>query len=274
MKIIKHLLKGEGINFIKSPNHGGKLENEQPDSIVIHYTAGGSAEGAIKSLCNPGRKASAHVVISRDGAVTQLVPFDTIAWHAGKSSFDGRESFNKFSVGIEMDNAGKLEKTEAGFTSWFGRDYPANEVIHATHRNKSEAAYWHKYTEEQIAETFELCSILMQTYPIKLVVGHEEISPSRKIDPGPAFPLDKLRDRLIVRDRAEEGADEEVIISGRIGIVTASRLNIRSEPRRGASTVRPPLPLGMILDIVEESNGWYNVDVRTRGWVSKEYVST
>jgi len=273
MKIEQHRLKDDSVEFQESPNHGGKLEAGEPDSIIIHYTAGGSLDGAVRTLTNPARKASAHLVIGRDGSITQLVPFDTVAWHAGKSSYDGRSGFNKYSVGIELDNAGRLTKSEGGYTSWFGRTYPGEEVLHATHRNESQPAYWHTFTEMQINLTFDLCELLIGAYPIESIMGHEEISPTRKSDPGPAFPLDKLRTRLLVRDRVDEGPDDAAPTSGKVGMVTASRLNIRSAPGLGAERAGPPLPRGTMLDILEESDGWLKVDVRSRGWVSREYVA-
>ncbi|MCF7805306.1 MAG: N-acetylmuramoyl-L-alanine amidase [Candidatus Marinimicrobia bacterium] len=276
MEITDHLLDGENITRQNSPNHSGVMADGVPDSVVIHYTAGGSLEGAVRTLCDPERSASAHVVVGREGEIVQLVPFNTIAWHAGKSSHQGRESFNQFSVGIEIDNAGQLTKTEQGFSSWFGRNYSEEEVIHAVHQNRTEPDYWQKYSEEQIAAVFDLCTLLMQTYPIELIVGHEEISPSRKIDPGPAFPLDKLRERLLVKDRAEEGPDrlaDSGLVPGRTGIVTASRLNIRSEPGLRGRKVAPALQQGTVLDILEEKDGWLRVDVQTRGWVKKDYVN-
>ncbi|MCF7886556.1 MAG: N-acetylmuramoyl-L-alanine amidase [Candidatus Marinimicrobia bacterium] len=274
MEIKNHRLKGKNIKYQESPNHSGKLKNGVPDTIVIHYTSGGSVEGAISTLCNPIIKASAHLVIGRDKSITQLVNFDTIAWHAGRSSYKGRNSFNNFSIGIEIDNAGKLEKSEAGYVAWFGRNYQSKDVIKAVHRNQSESTYWHKYTEDQIELVFEICEELIKTYPIELIVGHEEIAPSRKIDPGPAFPLDKLRTRLLSHNRAEDGSDEKIVFTQKMGVVTANRLNIRSDPWLGAKTVAPPLAGGTELKILDETNGWYHVDIVHKGWVSKKYVSS
>lgn len=79
-----HRLEGDGIPFRESPNHGGLFEPGLPDTIIIHYTAGSSAESSVKVLCDPKRKASAHLVVGRDGSVTQLVPFNTVAWHAAQ----------------------------------------------------------------------------------------------------------------------------------------------------------------------------------------------
>ena len=272
MEIKNHKLKD--CKWQESPNHGGNLEGGLPDSIIIHYTAGASAESSVRTLCNPRNKVSAHVVVGRDGSITQLVPFDTIAWHAGRSSWDGRDGFNKYSVGIEIDNAGRLTRAENGYKSWFGRNYDAGEVIKAVHRNESAASFWHSFTEQQIELVSDICEALIEVYPIDLILGHDEISPNRKSDPGPAFPVEKLRERLLVADRSEDGADEPTPARLPGGIVTASRLNIREQASRHADTVAPPLERGTRIEILDEDNGWYQVETRTRGWVKKDYIET
>lgn len=275
MRISQHLLSGDGIDFRESPNQGGAFDAGHPDTIVLHYTAGGSVESAVRTLSNPVRKASAHVVVGRDGSITQLVPFQRIAWHAGRSSFQGRSGLNRYAIGIEIDNAGRLQRVGSRFTAWFGRDYPPDEVVQAVHRNESVAAPWHRYTEAQIGLVEDLCEVLMAHYPIARIVGHEEISPGRKSDPGPAFPLDKLRQRLLAGERAADGPREERKDHGAppSGLVTASKLNIRSRPTRAAATVAPPLLGGTLVKILDERDGWYQVDVAIRGWVAKDFVT-
>ena len=271
MKIRNH--KIQGVPFRESPNHGDVFDPGLPDTIIIHYTAGASAESSIETLCDPRAKASAHIVVARDGTITQLVPFNVIAWHAGKSSYDGRVGFNRYSIGIEIDNAGRLTKSGNKYYAWFGKAYPEEEVIAAVHRNETELAYWHRYSEEQIQAVFEICSELVDVYKIKMILGHEEISPGRKVDPGPAFPLDKLRERILMRDRYME--DEIAVpLLRNVGMVQASKLNIRSEPLLSASTVAPPLLKGTIVNILQEKLGWYEVKVETRGWVKKEFIKT
>ena len=127
MEIENHKLKDCG--WQESPNHSGKFAASGPDSIIIHFTAGSSAESTVRTLCNPRYKASAHLVVGHDGSVTQLVPFDTIAWHAGRSSYGGRDGFNQFSIGIEIDNAGRLTRSGNGYAAWFGRIYDPDEVV-------------------------------------------------------------------------------------------------------------------------------------------------
>lgn len=274
MRIDDYKLTGENVRFVPSPNHSGVFEPHYPDTIILHYTAGRSAESSVKTLCDEKVKASAHCVIGRDGAVIQLIPFNTIAWHAGRSSYKGRTGFNNFSIGIEMDNAGKLTKCMSGYQAWFGKVYPESEVIEAVHPNESTVSYWHSYSNAQIERVYELCELLCENYGITSILGHDEIAPRRKIDPGPAFPIEKFRERIFIHDRWEDGNDESNEISGNNeGIVTASRLNIRSGPTISASTVTTPLAEGTAVEIVQEKDGWYEVIVPITGWVKKDYIA-
>jgi N-acetyl-anhydromuramyl-L-alanine amidase AmpD len=207
MKIKNNLLVGPSISFRASPNRGGRFPSNLPDTLVIHYTAGASLESSVATLCDPLSKASAHLVVGRDGAVVQLVPFGEISWHAGASSLGPRIGLNRYSIGIEMDNAGRLTPTASGdFLTWFGKRILKKDAIQAVHRNENVPAWWHAYTQAQIDRVFEICGLLASTYPISSIVGHEEISPKRKSDPGPAFPLDRLRDRLLGPGRKEDAA--------------------------------------------------------------------
>lgn len=270
MNIENHFLTGEGIEFTASPNHGEKFGSDSLDSIIIHYTAGPSSSSAINTLCDPRVKASAHLVIGRDGSVTQLVPFNEVAWHAGISEFQGRSGFNQYAIGIEIVNAGLLEKTGDGFMAWFGKKYDASEVVEAVHRHHTFPRYWHTFTEEQINIVYEICKKLIETYDLKFILGHEEISPGRKIDPGPAFPLDKLRDRLLHGDRSDNKNDESVPI--RKGRVSVGNLNIRSAPALSAAPVASPLLQGTSLTILEQKGDWYKVSTEITGWVYARFV--
>ena len=137
---IDHNHRFKGVNYIESPNQGGPFAPEQPDTIVIHYTAGANAESAIHTLCDRERKVSAHLVVGRDGVVTQLLPFNIVGWHAGRSQWRERSSLNQYSIGIEIDNAGQLWERDGRYESWFGQTYPASEVVRGAHRNQLEPA--------------------------------------------------------------------------------------------------------------------------------------
>jgi len=271
MNIKNNLLDNARVKFSESPNHSGKFGSNLPDTIIIHYTAGATAESAIRTLSNPEVKASAHVVVARDGTITQLVPFDTIAWHAGKSAYGDRVGFNKYAIGIEIVNAGRLVKSGNLYQAWFGKTYTEDEVIQAIHRNETISTYWQRYTEDQITAVYDLCSDLILQYHIKEILGHEEISPGRKIDPGPAFPLDKMRDKLLHADRSDQ-EDQDTSTYKNPGIVTASKLNMRTGPSTQSPTLSPQLSQNTVVDILDEQSGWYQVDVIIRGWVSKDFI--
>jgi AmpD protein len=163
-----------------SPNYSSR-NGEHVDMIVIHTAslpAGEFGTGYVLDLflnrldldVHPsfkeleGLKVSAHYFIDRQGAVTELVDPDQAAWHAGVSSFAGREGCNAFSIGIELEG-----------TPEYG------------------------ITEEQYHALTELCIVLMRRYPLitlERVVGHSDIAPGRKVDPGPLFPWGRLRAAL------------------------------------------------------------------------------
>lgn len=273
MKIQNHQLiaaEGESISFEETPNTSVKFSEGLPDTIIMHYTAGADLASSVKTLTKPGSKASAHVVIGRDGSIVQLAPFNIITWHAGKSNYKGREGLNNYSIGIEMDNAGLLEKQGEQFVAWFGRKYSEDEVLKGIHRNESVGRYWHEYTEAQIEKAFELCELLYEEYDIQYIAGHEEIAPKRKKDPGPAFPLNKLRDKILEEDRSQNTGEAEKLPDE--GKVVASALNIRTDPSADAEKMAKPLPNGQTVKIRDARNGWYHVATTIEGWVSAEYI--
>jgi len=155
--------------FIASPNFNYRPEHGVVDMIVIHGISlppgrfGG--DDVIKLFTNQldsmrDLNVSAHLWIRRDGKVIQFVPFHLRAWHAGVSSFQGRENCNDFSVGIELE----------------GTDIVA-------------------YTEIQYQKLRDIISILKITYPAitdNRITGHADIASGRKTDPGPSFCWDFL----------------------------------------------------------------------------------
>lgn len=275
MKIANHHLKDDDLlSFdFKTPNISGKFPDGLPDTLVIHFTAGSSAESSARHLCKPSAKASAHLVVGRDGKVYQLAPFNRIAWHAGKSTWKDRNGLNQYAIGIEIDNAGRLSDNGNGFyQTWFGKNLPLSEVFHGTHRNQNEPGYWHAYTEPQIARVFEVCELLIEYYGIQDILGHEEIAPGRKVDPGPAFPLDKLRDSLLGDTRDQDAPAPEPF--GDEWEVNASQLNIRQGPSTGYPTVADPLEHGMRVRSLNTKEGWVEVEYAVRGWVSGQYLKS
>ena len=190
--IVNHRLMGDRVVHLVSAKNTRHLEG--PDMIVLHYTAGTSAESSALFLTRPDVSASAHLVIGRDGEVFQLVPFNIEAWHAGKSWYAGRSGLNRYSIGIELDNLGKLRFSGNLFIAECGRVVTPDEVY--TDCSGDSPTYWHRYTARQIRVLREICTLLEETYPIRDVVGHSLITP-RKIDPGPAleFAFSEFQDK-------------------------------------------------------------------------------
>jgi N-acetylmuramoyl-L-alanine amidase len=266
-QISNNLLNGPTVSrdFIAKKNKV-PFGDQLPDTIIIHFTAGRSAESSAKYLADDNVQASAHIVIGRNGKVFQLAPFDIQTWHAGISNYQGRTGWNKYSIGIEIDNPGPLTKTPNGYVAWFKDIYPEEQVVLATHRHETTARFWHTFTPEQIAICEEMCLLLIGTYPIKQILGHEEISKGRKTDPGPAFPLDKLREKLL-SDR-----NLETPVTNANGLVITDKLNIRSGAAATFPMISAPLSLHQHVTIIDEMNGWYKVKTEIEGWVNKAYV--
>jgi N-acetylmuramoyl-L-alanine amidase len=279
MKIINHLLYQDDdmpYPFRESPNRGGTM---QPKYLIMHYTAGPNADHAVRWLINPTAQASAHLVIGRDGGITQLVPFDTVAWHAGKSEWQGIVGLNSHSIGIELDNAGPLSRSGDDWVAWFGSRYPSDQVIEAAHKfSPGEIRGWHLYTPDQLFAAIEAANLLVRHYQLRDVLGHEDIAPGRKSDPGPAFPMESFRSRLF--GRPDEPEVEQAPEAPKVYRAT-SKLNVRGGPgSQYAALEGSPLPRGAKLAILAEQDGWFKVDVLDivngvmdlQGWVHGRYI--
>ncbi|HET9462729.1 MAG TPA: N-acetylmuramoyl-L-alanine amidase [Thiobacillus sp.] len=255
MKIRTHRLTlddGSALPYRPSPHAGTRIA---PRFLVIHYTAGSSAAGTVAWFCSPASRVSAHLVIARDGTVTQLVPFNREAWHAGQSRWGSLSGLNHHSIGIELDNAGCLIRSGGKWVSPLTRrSYPESEITVAPHKNDPPGAApcgWHAYTPEQIEATLACGLALVNHYGLADVVGHDDIAPGRKRDPGPDFPLESVRARLMGR-----GDDHPERYR------TTARLFVRSGA--GADfTALPgtPLPLGTEVEVLAKHGLWWQVDV-------------
>lgn len=265
LTIRHHRLAGERVVFQATPNLGGALA---PRFLVFHYTAGGSAASAITTLCTrkPRGNTSAHLVLARDGAITQLAPFDRVTWHAGTSQWMDVVGLNQASIGIEIDNAGPLSRVGERYLAWFGREVPADEVMLAAHKHGGPVRPWHAYTALQIERCLELTDLLVAHYGLTEVLGHDDIARGRKLDPGPAFPLGSIVARVLGR-----GDDAPPRYR-----VTARTLNIRKGPDAAFDAVAPPLARGTVVSLLEPGHRWSRVEVDgptdVEGWVNNLFI--
>lgn len=184
--------KIKGVAFKQTPNISGT--RIVPRYLVIHYSGSGTTAGTIETLTKEGSGKSAHLVIGRDGEVVQLASFNQRAWHCGLSQWKEIVNLNNESIGIELVNWGPLTQTKDGrFLSYLGAQVMDAADGPVPHKNGGRPRYWHQYTPPQIARCVDIARELVRHYGILEVLGHDDIAPARKLDPGPAFPMDALR---------------------------------------------------------------------------------
>lgn len=202
MNITGHRLRDA--EYVKAHASGGSMV---PVLIILHDTAGRIEKGSsVNWFKSDDCHTSAHVVVERDGTVTQMVDFNKRAYHAGASEWQGVSNCNTFSIGIEIVNPGKLDKDGR---AWFHKKTEAG--FKGVKRAKTTAhgdGWWLDYTPEQIEAVTNLCKALVGRYPeIKDITTHWTVSPKRKIDTGPLFPLDAVR-REVFTVRGEDAVAE------------------------------------------------------------------
>ncbi|WP_427968513.1 N-acetylmuramoyl-L-alanine amidase [Altererythrobacter sp.] len=143
--------------------------------VVLHYTEMKPVETALDRLCDPEAGVSAHYLISEEGIVTRLVPEEMRAWHAGASYWRGHKDVNSASIGIELDHPGH----ELGYR---------------------------EFSEPQFQALVPLLARIVKDYDIPRanVVGHSDVAPARKIDPGELFPWERLAEYGLCLRRPEK----------------------------------------------------------------------
>ena len=156
-------------NFNYSPNFSSIKRNPtQIKFLIIHYTGMKKESDALKRLTKIQSEVSSHYFIKNNGDIDLLVPDLYIAWHAGKSSWKNYKSLNKYSIGIEINNPGHQFN-------------------------------YKKFSKKQIFSLLKLSKVLKKKYKIKKknILGHSDIAPNRKMDPGEKFPWKYLAQKKI-----------------------------------------------------------------------------
>jgi N-acetylmuramoyl-L-alanine amidase len=174
-------MSGLDIRERPSPNHDSRGDviagTPRIDMLVLHYTGMQSAEAALDRLCDPEARVSSHYLLEEDGTVWQLVPEERRAWHAGVSYWRGESALNTVSIGIEIVNPGH---------EWGYRPFP----------------------EAQMGVVEALCRDILgrRRIPAHRIVGHSDVAPMRKSDPGELFDWPRLA-RAGIGLWPEPGAD-------------------------------------------------------------------
>lgn len=191
------LANGIAVPFRGSPNIGGRVTAHR---LLVHHYTSGAFDGAVSWLCDPAAKASAHLVVGEAGEIIQLIPFDRVAWHAGRSSWrDVEGSVNGVSIGIEIANYGDLSGSPGHWRTETGRAISDDRVLVARHKAGGTARPWHTYPAAQIAAVIAISRALHAAYRFEELVGHEDVAPGRKVDPGPAYPMEMVRAQVMSR---------------------------------------------------------------------------
>jgi N-acetylmuramoyl-L-alanine amidase len=189
----KHWLTGDQVRQRPIPGGSAMLIRR---ALVIHFTAGTTAQNSIEFWeTNEAKGASAHIVIDRDGTIYQCRPFNQTCGHAGVSRWadpkTGRRfsGLNSCSIGIELANAGDSDPALA-----WAREQSGFASIRAVHRNGGRVTDWEVYPAAQLAACEAVSKLLVARYRLDDITGHDCIAPTRRTDPGPAFPLHALRE--------------------------------------------------------------------------------
>lgn len=177
-------------------NRGGAIAAR---GVVMHYTAGRSAQNTIRRFCDPASRVSAQFVVHADGMATQLVSCRRRAWHAGESmwrlpSGEVLRQLNGCTIGIELDYDGWLADARSG-----RRVYLPSELISVPGQRR----VWPVYPEVQLRTAARLireCIAAGYLPSDAFIVGHSDIAPGRKLDPGPAFPWSAFRAMVAAPD--------------------------------------------------------------------------
>lgn len=188
MTITDHYLDGAN----KSPIPGG-ADMSVRRCLVIHFTSGATAQSSVESMASRGL--AAHLVIDRDGTIYQCRAFNRECGHAGVSRWKDPKTdklyvgLNHCAIGIELANAGN----DGGVIDWSKKKAGAT-VSAAKHRNGGKMQNWEEYPQAQLDACFSAAKAIVEKYNLDDVTGHDCIAPERKEDPGPLFPMQKLRE--------------------------------------------------------------------------------
>lgn len=280
MKITNHKL--DGVEFQQARWIGGAIT---PTLVVLHDTAGQLTHGnSAAYLRSNEAKVSVHFVIEVDGTIVQQVPTNRTANHAGPSSFHGRSGCNDFSIGIEIVNPGRMTAAGSEFARpWWGGTFNRTLFgIEEVSTPQHGSGLWMHYSQEQIRAVLELLEVLFRdVLTLTDITTHWYVSPGRKTDTNPLFPIDVVRARILGRsDPADIEADagsRDAEDGTMVFIGAKSGLNMRRWPNWDNPNVILTIPHAEIVPVLRRGEfarrEWLLVFYAgQRGWVLDAYT--
>jgi len=178
------------MDITQTPSPNFNMRKHKLDMLVLHYTGMATGEEALERMCDPAAEVSAHYMVWEDGRITQLVDEDKRAWHAGVASWQGQQDLNSRSIGIEIVNG--------------GHDFPLPD------------GGLPPYPRPQIHALLDLVHDILGRHDISAtrILGHSDIAPLRKQDPGEHFPWERLARAGISLWPEFDGTTKEIIGKG------------------------------------------------------------
>jgi len=219
---------GVQVPYVPTPNRGGVIK---PEALCMHHTASGITPGGdIAWLTDRRASASTHLITDVNGNHTQLAPFNIKTWHAGQSKWWGRRNCNNFMIGFEVDNPGHLTKLANGMYDGVGGPYRPEDVVEMRSPQHGNHRYWLRFPDAQIRETIAAGVAVYRHYQLKEIVAHYDVSPGRKTDIAPNFPIDKMRSLAAGRNDAEPVVHPKTGVEVDGYVRAPSGLNVRRWP--------------------------------------------
>lgn len=196
--------------------------------IVLHYDGASNETSAVNWLTQKGSGVSCDLHISKSGKVVQMAEFNRITWHVGASRWGDLTALNRYAIGIEQQNIDARSE----------------------------------WTEVQIQKCIDVCKALVKAYPsITEILAHSEVATpfGRKDDPGPKFPMDRVRQAVF---------GEYTIVKR----ITTTNLNVRVGPGTKHELIRE-IPKETKVTVVGQSGNWSRIEFAgIKGWVSSQYL--
>ncbi len=271
-----------GVKYTPAVHMGGEIT---PDLVILHDTASSLQEGsAADYLEDNDAKVSVHFVIELNGNLRQLVPINRRANHAGASSYHGRHGCNAFSIGIELVNPGKMRAAGADGVTWFGAAVKNGQPysVEIAETPEHGRGMWMHYPEEQLDTLlFLLLELFATVSTLKDIRPHWYVSPGRKVDTNPLFPMEYVRAYVMGRDdpaEAEAEAASEGAPRDELAVIAANgdSLNLRNWPSFNPNIIAK-IPDGTTVPVLRRGSfggrTWLRVVYAGQeGWIVASYA--